>query len=82
MNCQWQSRRVQVTRSIICRISSATPPEDLGLPPGRLDGAPLGGGGDVPAGLPEGAVFGTLLLLFPCAFRLLLQERKKGTGHL
>ena len=37
---------------------SATPPGDLGLPPGRLDGAAPGGGGDVPAGLPEGALEG------------------------
>jgi hypothetical protein len=42
-------------RGIICLISAATPPRDLGLPPGRLDGAASGGGGEVPAGLPEDA---------------------------
>ena len=42
-------------RSIICRISSATPPGDLGLQPSRLGGAAAGGGGEAPAGLPEGA---------------------------
>jgi len=38
-----------------CLIPAATPPRDLGLPPSRLDGAAPGGGGEVPAGLPEGA---------------------------
>ena len=41
--------------SIICLISAARPHGDLGVSPGRLDGATPGGGGDVPAGLPEGA---------------------------
>jgi hypothetical protein len=35
---------------ISCLISGAIPPRLLGLPPGRV-----GGGGDGPAGLPEGA---------------------------
>jgi hypothetical protein len=41
--------------SIICLIPAATPSRDLGPPPCRLGGAASGGGGDGPAGLPEGA---------------------------
>ena len=41
--------------SSICRFWSATPDRDLGLPSGRVDGAPLGGQTDVPPALAESA---------------------------
>jgi len=54
-------------RSIICRISSATPPGDLGLPPSRLGGAAAGAVERFLRVWPEGAgeVAGAPALSFP-----------------